>query len=78
VRVKWPRCEANKFISIWVPELRISGAIPPLFLYILMAYRDDFAIFTLHCLLLIIPATFLYSNRNEYQEHFLGVKAAGA
>ena len=69
----WPRCGADNphHLASW---LRVSGPIPPPpRLSSLRAQVDLIALFCINSVTYTLGA----SNRNEYQEYFLGVKAAG-
>ena len=59
---QWLRCCAT--------DRKVSGSIPAS----VIGFLIDIKSFRLHC----GPEVDSASNRNEYQEHFLGVKAAGA
>jgi len=57
-----------QWLRCWATNRKVSGSIPAGVIGIdLKSFRSHYG-----------PGVDLASNRNEYQEHFLGVKAAGA
>jgi len=67
----WPRSsEVAQWLRCCATDRKVAGSIPA----VVSAFFIDIKSFRSHC----GPGVDSASNRNEYQEYFLGVKAAGA